>query len=657
MKMLWAVLMILPLCFSFACAEELLIGSQGEDVAQVQQRLIELGYLTGVSDGQYGMQTANAVENFQKANGLSVTGTVNQKTYDLLFSADAQTDEVVAAQNRLIELGFLSGYADGIWGPASAQAMKHFQRVNDLEQTGEPDEKTIAILMSENARRDELLVAQKKLAQLGYYAGAADGIVCDETTAAIKSFQTLHGAEPTGEPDEVTITLLDEATAYAALKNGSEGEAVVALQEKLIQFGFLEGEADGEYGRQTGQAVRAFQEHLLLQGAENIRVSGTASSLTQEYLFSSFYSTYITALGSGDVHSDVERIERRLGELGYMDAEADDTLDDYAAAVIREFQKQEQLPYTGRADQDTVDRLFSGNALMASSYVPHAISPGDSGEAVRQVQNAMLRYGMYAGMADGKYSDGLEEAMARFHTYLTDAHSEYADAFAERNTVSVYAQELLEMTDLFFYEEDGQSGADPETVSRIQRRLHSLYYLSEYQIDGDYGGNTQQAVSAFQKNNGLSETGIADEATQELLFSGNAVGNMTPYKLEIRISEQRVYVYQLNDENEYEQIDRFICSTGLGSSTPTGVFLNTGPINVWHYFEKFECWARYSYQIDGDILFHSVLYSEKDTDTLRESSLYALGSKASHGCVRLKVEDARWIYNNCEKGTIVEIRQ
>ena len=50
-----------------------------------------------------------------------------------------------------------------------------------------------------------------------------------------------------------------------------------------------------------------------------------------------------------------------------------------------------------------------------------------------------------------------------------------------------------------------------------------------------------------------------------------------------------------------------------------------------------------------------MLYDEADPDTLRVNSVYALGSKASHGCVRLQVEDARWIFENCRKGTIVRI--
>ena len=91
----------------------------------------------------------------------------------------------------------------------------------------------------------------------------------------------------------------------------------------------------------------------------------------------------------------------------------------------------------------------------------------------------------------------------------------------------------------------------------------------------------------------------------------------------------------------------------LGNSTPRGIFLDGYPANRWHYFKKFDCWAQYSYEIEGNIMFHSVLYSEKDTSTLREGSVYALGSPASHGCIRLSVKNARWLFEHCKRGTVV----
>lgn len=39
--------------------------------------------------------------------------------------------------------------------------------------------------------------------------------------------------------------------------------------------------------------------------------------------------------------------------------------------------------------------------------------------------------------------------------------------------------------------------------------------------------------------------------------------------------------------------------------------------------------------------------------TLSVKSFEALGTPASHGCVRLLVSDAKWIYDNCKEGTII----
>ena len=40
---------------------------------------------------------------------------------------------------------------------------------------------------------------------------------------------------------------------------------------------------------------------------------------------------------------------------------------------------------------------------------------------------------------------------------------------------------------------------------------------------------------------------------------------------------------------------------------------------------------------------------------MKTSSYRALGSRASHGCIRLTVADAKWIYDNCGEGTVVHI--
>lgn len=64
-------------------------------------------------------------------------------------------------------------------------------------------------------------------------------------------------------------------------------------------------------------------------------------------------------------------------------------------------------------------------------------------------------------------------------------------------------------------------GAKGDEVKQLQQRLKDLGYLSGT-VDGDFGGGTERAVSAFQSQNGLEATGKADAATQELLHSDKA---------------------------------------------------------------------------------------------------------------------------------------
>ena len=72
--------------------------------------------------------------------------------------------------------------------------------------------------------------------------------------------------------------------------------------------------------------------------------------------------------------------------------------------------------------------------------------------------------------------------------------------------------------------------------------------------------------------------------------------------------------------------------------TPLGTYRSTEQINAWHYFRDYNCWAQYAYRISGAYYFHSVLYKKKG-GTPTASSVRNLGRRASHGCVRLSVEN------------------
>jgi len=135
----------------------------------------------------------------------------------------------------------------------------------------------------------------------------------------------------------------------------------------------------------------------------------------------------------------------------------------------------------------------------------------------------------------------------------------------------------------------------------------------------------------------------------------NTTNDPDMFRLTIDLTNKVVKVYK-KAGNEYVLYRLMICTIGQsGYSTPKGTFYLTGYHVRFGYFSKYNCYAQYWSQIKGQILFHSILFSRKENTAYRATSYNNLGKAASHGCVRLSVPDAKWIYENCPKGTQVTI--
>lgn len=132
-----------------------------------------------------------------------------------------------------------------------------------------------------------------------------------------------------------------------------------------------------------------------------------------------------------------------------------------------------------------------------------------------------------------------------------------------------------------------------------------------------------------------------------------------PYKLEVDVTNQIVTAYGRDNSGNYTKVvKQMICTTGTSATpTPLGTFKMPGEKGRWGYFTKFGVYAQYWNRIRGSILFHSVLFQKPDVSTISMTSVNNLGRPASHGCVRLTVSDAKWIYDNCPAGTEVAVVQ
>ena len=100
-----------------------------------------------------------------------------------------------------------------------------------------------------------------------------------------------------------------------------------------------------------------------------------------------------------------------------------------------------------------------------------------------------------------------------------------------------------------------------------------------------------------------------------------------------------------------------LCSTGM-KATPSDVgdWVLNGRHATWCIFPKWgNSYARYWTRINSSIAFHSPIYTAVSNSAMKIASYNMLGQRASHGCIRLSVWDAKWIYDNIGAGTVVSI--
>lgn len=125
------------------------------------------------------------------------------------------------------------------------------------------------------------------------------------------------------------------------------------------------------------------------------------------------------------------------------------------------------------------------------------------------------------------------------------------------------------------------------------------------------------------------------------------------YYIKVNYGANVVTIYTSDNDGNYTiPIKAMVCSTG--TATP-----KAGTYKIqsrWEWLELIgNVYGHYSTQIVGNILFHSVPYLEKYNPASLEYWEYdKLGSSASAGCIRLTLADAKWIYNNIPRGTLVE---
>ena len=512
------------------------LGASGLEVRKLQGRLAELGYYSGGVDGIYGETTADAVKAFQRNNSLSGDGQAGEQTQSKLYSATARYannpvatadpgqsrtlslgmsgNDVYALQERLIELRYLNGVADGVFGLETQSALIEFQKNNNLTADGNAGASTLRklagsckaatrvtpspvpsgmVTLREGDSGESVYLLQARLFELGYFTGRIDGRYTEETTAAVLAFQKANNLAADGIAGKGTQRALESGNSVTAeqaagsagtqeppavlstLRRGDENSEVLVLQQYLKMLGYLSAEPDGQFGSATERAVKLFQE------ANGLTADGVAGKGTLSILYGADAKRYDEYFGPGSSGSANESVVIQPTAKPNMDiviqweSEGDD---------VRQYQERlVELGYlqkkyvTGKFNQPTVDATKAFQTM------------------------------------NGLKVDGAAGPQSLKLIYSNDA----------LNSDGVKAGQQISSTSGTVVSEVLTAGMTGEQVRQIQTRLAELGYLSASFVNGVYDEQTQQAVRQFQSASGLSADGAAGSATQSQLYASNAV--------------------------------------------------------------------------------------------------------------------------------------
>jgi len=210
-------------------------GDRGASVTTMQNALIGAGLtMRGGADGIFGSATTAAIAAFQTARGLSATGTIDITTAIALGIAPASATSVPTTSPVTT--------APSTTVPAPATTVP-------------------ALVITVGERGEAVVRLQRALIAAGVTVrGGADGVFGPATTNAIITYQRAVSIAATGQVDTLTAQFLGLVAAPALPVFGDRGPSVSDVQNRMIAAGItVKGGADGVFGVATRVSLRAFQ--------------------------------------------------------------------------------------------------------------------------------------------------------------------------------------------------------------------------------------------------------------------------------------------------------------------------------------------------------------------------------------------------------------
>jgi lipoprotein-anchoring transpeptidase ErfK/SrfK len=182
------------------------------------------------------------------------------------------------------------------------------------------------------------------------------------------------------------------------------------------------------------------------------------------------------------------------------------------------------------------------------------------------------------------------------------------------------------------FSRDNSNGAWGKNIAQVNLKEGESYTLI-----------CEATNSAGKASGSIALNWVSNQGNQEDSIDFSDSKN---FSIDVDLTKQLVTVYYKDSI-----LKQMICSSGTAKDpTPVGTFTTNQKI-YYSWISKFNEGAYYWVRFYGPYLLHSVPFDKNGNIIAEESS--KLGTPASHGCIRLKLEEAMWLYKNLPLGVKV----
>lgn len=144
-------------------------------------------------------------------------------------------------------------------------------------------------------------------------------------------------------------------------------------------------------------------------------------------------------------------------------------------------------------------------------------------------------------------------------------------------------------------------------------------------------------------------TNYLKESTVEKFINDKGISSNTKYLIFTNIDRQLTYILEGKTGN-WKVIKTIKCATGRNISPTTKGLFKITDRGQWFYSDRLGSGAKYWLRFNGSYLFHSVAM-DKNKNVIDN----VVGKRRSSGCVRMLIEDIKWVYENIPYETTVFI--